>query len=506
MKNKLLMMAMILLFSACAKEEFAVNKGSQNTSLSALDTTANKLCAQSTLISPKVDILLLWDNSSSFSLVNSSTKASMNTLISSIPERFDYHILSVPLVSQNANTLYEAQLVAKNPIGLNTTAMGILKDKATAAQSLNFSTSNQSAEPGINRATQVIEANRSNGIFRNEAYTIIVMISNEDDDTCELETGYGECGSSTWKARVDAQINKLLCMRGNSYANCSATGYSSSNSLNSLMMRFINISQIKSSTKGLCTNGVGGLNQRYKYVADTIYKADYTNGMNRANDHLNPMDSLSFDSYDLCTVGFNHIFDGLQTSITESILKHKYDYWPVTGATTSIDPSTIRVVRSDGKILANRTGESNPTDGYTFENVYKEQNTRFYPTAGEMFKGKLIQLHGVDGNDKIVYPDCLTVTFNAEKTTYGYVYLQYGEPNTATIEVRINGSLVPQSATNGWDYMGLQYTAALDQGYKVANMPSGTTSGYFIRLNGNYKIQNTSSNTVSVLYNSKNSN
>lgn len=430
----------------------------------------------------------------------------MKTLINSIPEKFDYHILSVPLIAPSSNTLQEAQLVAKNPIGLSTSVMGILKDKSTAGDSLAFTSSNQSAEPGIDRAIQVIEANRSNGIFRNEAYTIIVVISNEDDDSCEYETGYDTCSDTRWKAKTLTQTNKLLCMRGNTYVNCSGTGYSASNSLNSIMMRFINISQIKSSTKGLCTNGIGALNKRYKDVANTIYSADYSNGMTRANDHLNPMDTTSYDSYDLCTVGFSNIFDGLQTSITQSVVKHKYNYWPVTGSSTSIDPSTIRVVRSDGKILTNRTGESNPADGYTFDNITQTQNTRYYPSAGEAFTGKLIQLHGVDGNDKVVYPDCLTVTFNGEKTTYGYVYLQYGEPNTATIEVRINGSVVPQSSSNGWDYMGLQYTSSLDQGYKVANIPAGTTSGYFLRLNGSYKFQNTSSNTVSVLYNSKNSN
>ncbi len=498
MKNKLLMMAMVLLFSACAKEEFAVNKGTQNTSLSTLETTANKLCSQSTLISPKVDILMLWDNSSSFNFVTTATKSSMSNLISAVSENFDYHLLTLPLVPASTTNLYEGQLVVKNNTGLSGGALSIVKTKDAAVSGLGFTPGNGSAEVGVDRAISVIEQNRSNGIFRNDAYTIIVVISNEDDKGCGLSGPV--CTTNYDKDQyIDPKINKLLCLRGNTYASCTGTGYTQATSLNSTMMRFINISPLTS-----CSSGNYKMNYSYRKVAKSLYEAPYNNGWPTSNDHLSPDLSGYPDSYNLCSIDFSHIFDGVNTAIKQTLLKHKYDYWPVTGATTSIDESTIRVVRSDGKILTNRTGESNPADGFTFDNVSQSRNTRFYPTAGEPFVGKMIQLHGVDGNDLVVYPDCLTVTFSAEKTTYGYIYLQYGEPNTSTIEVYINGTKIPQSATNGWDYMGLQYTSALDQSYKVANIPAGTTSGYFLRLNGSYKIQNTSSNTINVLYNSKN--
>lgn len=498
MKKTLLMMATILLFSSCAKEEFSANKGVQNTSLSPLDSSSNKLCSQSTLISPKVDILMLWDNSTSFNIVNSQTRQSMGQLIKSVSENFDYHILSVPLISSDSNTLYQAQLVAKNNTGLNSSALGILKDKETAASSLSFTLSSASAEPGVDRAINIIDKNIANGIFRKDAYTIVVVISNEDDDSCESSTGYISCAKGNWEPLMQAKINKLLCMRGNTYANCSGTGYSAANSLNSTMMRFINISPLTS-----CTTGNGKINYRYRMVANALYSAQYSNGWPTSNDHISPDVSGAFDSYNLCSINFSHIFDGVNSAIKQTLLRHKYNYWPVAGSSTSIDPSTIRVIRSDGKELTNRTGEPNPADGFSFDNIASTRNTRFFPTAGEPFTGKMIQLHGVDGNDLIVYPDCLTVKFNAEKSTYGYIYLQYGEPNVDTIEVKVNGSVVPKSATNGWDYMGLQYAGALDQNLKVANMPSGTNSGYFLRLNGSYKIQNTSANSITVLYRSK---
>ncbi|MDO9183134.1 MAG: hypothetical protein Q7U04_12035, partial [Bacteriovorax sp.] len=189
-----------------------------------------------------------------------------------------------------------------------------------------------------------------------------------------------------------------------------------------------------------------------------------------------------------------------------TLIKHVYDFWPVTGSATSIDSSTLKVVRSgDGKVLVNRTGQLNPPDGYAFIGNQNNHYTRSFPTQGENFTGQMIQLFGTNNNDKIIYPSCLTVTFDAQKLQYGYIYLKSGEPYVPTIEVRINGNLVPQNATNGWDYLGVQSTANLDQSLKVVDLPNGVTSGYFLRLNGSYKFNNTvnSAVTVNVFYTSK---
>jgi hypothetical protein len=493
---------MALMISSCAKEEFAVNKGTQNkTESAALETNAT-LCAQSTLISPKVDILMLWDNSTSFNVVTPETRASMGNLISSVSENFDYHVLSVPLISTNSNPLYQAQLVAKNKTGLGSSALGILKSKEVAASSLSFTPSPLASEPGVDRAISILQ-NSGNGIFRQDAYTIIVVISNEDDDTCESETRYASCASSDWLPRLETRINKLLCLRGNTYENCANAGVAP---LNSTMMRFINISPLTS-----CSTGNNKINYRYRTVAQRLYEAEYSNGWPKSNDHLSPVVAGAFDSYNLCSISFSHIFDGVNTAIKQTLLKHKYDYWPVADSNASIDPDTIRVVRSDGKILSNRAINPSAPNGYELildtdgkAKTLTNQNTRYYPTVGESFTGKMIKLYGNEGNDKVVYPDCLKVTYTAEKLKYGYIYLKYGEPNVSTIEVRINGAVIPQSSSNGWSYMGLQYTAALDQNLKVSDLPAGSTSGYIVKLNGNAQFDNTSAVSITVYYNSKN--
>ncbi len=495
MKNTLFLIAIFLLV-ACAKEEFAANKASQNSAINAVASTSLTSCAQHTLVSPKVDILMLWDNSSSALFINSATKASMGSLISSVSEKFDYHILSAPLISSNSNTLNEASLILKDSASVSGTASGIVKTKDSAIASLGFSQATGSMEFGVDRATAIIEANKANGIFRSDAYTIIVLMSNGDDTSCELATGYNSCATKDWNALIDSKINKLLCIRGSAPGiNCSGTS-----SLNSTMMRFINISALTS-----CSTGLGKVNSRYRKVAKTIYETNYTNGWPTSNDNLNPFVSGGVaypDNYDICSIDFNHIFDGVNTAIKQTLVKHVYDFWPVAGTNDSVDATTLVVRKTDGTVLTHQADGSTPANGYTFIGNQVNHSTRSFPTAGENFTGKMIQLFGSNGADKVIYPECLSITYNTFKAHYGYIYLQNGKPDVTTIEVYVNGVKVVQNATNGWDYLGLQFTSALDANYKVANLPNGTTSGYFLRLNGTAKFDNTNSSSVTVYYTS----
>ena len=166
-------------------------------------------------------------------------------------------------------------------------------------------------------------------------------------------------------------------------------------------------------------------------------------------------------------------------------------------------------MRSDGKILLNRRLDPSATNGYELivdgsgNPMTTTNNTRYYPTAGEPFTGKMIRLYGSDGNDKVVYPDCLTIEYNGVKSTYGYAYLKYGQPVVSTIQVyrSVNGGAftsIPQSSTDGWSYVGLQFTSSLDSNLKAVDLPPGTSSGYFIQLNGNYRFQNTTSTTTAI--------
>jgi hypothetical protein len=493
MKNKVFL-SILFLLASCSKQEFAPNKANQSQSISALNNNCGTMYSKSTLVSPKVDVLLLWDNSSSAFFINSKTRDSFNQLISSVSEKFDYHILSAPLISTDANSLFEASLVVADSNSVNGVS-AILKSKDQAAAMLSFSTSLGSNEPGVDRATNIIQANRSNGIFRNDAYTIIVVMSNGDDTSCESQTGYNECSTSDWKPLLTTKINKLLCMRGfTSGIDCSGIS-----PLNSSMMRFINIAPLTS-----CQSGLNTINSRYRQVAKSLYETPYTNGWPTSNDNLNPFTSGGVqypDSYDICGIDFNHIFDSVNNAIKQSLIKHVYDFWPVAGTNDSVDPATLIVTRiSDGKILIDRTGQNNPSDGYQYIGNQTAHSMRFLPTAGEYFTGKMIQLFGSNGNDKIEFPQALKICYKDFKATYGYIYLKNGKPNISSIEVFNNGVKIPQSTTNGWEYIGLNFTAALDSQLKIVDLPISGDSGYFLKLNGSYKLKNDSTTVVTVYY------
>lgn len=510
--NKLLLLP-LLLFS-CTKQEFSTNKSSQSSAINKASSSDTKLCSQYTLIKPKVDILMLWDNTSSFNFITPESKASMGNLIKSVSENFDYHLLSAPLVPKISTNLYEATLVASDTTSVSGTAASILKTKDQAIASLAFSPGIGSAEKGIDQAYQLITNNRSNGIFRDGAYTIIVLMSNEDDKGCEIQNGVNQCRNYSKDSYLAPFKQKFMCLRGSSKL-YDCTGYPT---LNSTMMRFITISPVDLTKNSCAANLNIPVADNYSQMAKFLYQQPYyeynldgsVKSSWSANDHLNPDVSGLYDSYNLCTISFSNIFDGVNTAIKQTVIKHVYSYWPVASTTTDIDESALAVDVIDGtngsiiKSLVNRTGQSNPTDGFAYIGNQTNHTTRTYPSDGEYYTGKMIQLFGSNNNDLVVYPNCLKVHTEDVKLKYGYIYLQNGQPYTPSIEVTINGSVVPQSTTNGWSYMGKQAISSLPDvsSLKVANLPSGITEGYIIKLNGTYQVTNNSSVDIKVFYTS----
>jgi len=462
-KQTLFLATSLVVLSSCAKEEFSAKKAKQETSSSeALEYSAT-LCAQSTLIRPKVDILMLWDNTTSFNFVNKETKASMTKLIDSVSEKFDYHIVAAPLVPVGASSvsgsLADAKLIVKNNDNLSNEALSLVTSKEAAVDNLSFIKSSEgSSEAGVSRTIAMLQNNVSNGIFRQGAYTIVVVLSNEDEKLCN-----GCDSEGSYNTYITPKITQLLNIRGNTMANPGYAGI-----LNSSMMRFINISNLTS-----CSRTGGSINFLYKKTAQAIYNAQYSNGWPRANDHLSPALPGYPDSYNLCNISFSNIFDGVNTAIKETLIKHKYDHWPLAAATQAVDPDSVRVYQSGSVELLNRKF-NNTNDGFEVlvdgnDNAqnFIGKNTRYFPTVGEPFNGKLIKLYN---NDRVTFPDCLMVKYTEPKATFGYIYLQYGKPNLTTMQVKINGEDVPQSSTDGWDYMGLQYVDALDPDLKISKM------------------------------------
>lgn len=514
MKHLNYLLVLLVLFS-CTKQEFQTNKSSSSSAITGVSKSCSTLFTQSTLVKPKVDLLFLWDNTSSFNFVTEQTKRSMGNLISSVSENFDYHILNAPLVPSQTTSLFEMSLVASDPSSVSGNASSILKskDEVTIGSALSFTSGVGGSEKGIDRAYNIITSNRTNGIFRDGAYTIIVMMSNEDDKGCELATGYNKCTSTDKNNYLAPLKQKMLCLRGNTSAyNCS--GYPT---LNSSMMRFITIAPVDLNNNSCAVNQNYPIASNYRTISELVYSSTYTNGWPTSNDHLNPDVPAFRDSYNLCSVSnFSSIFDGVNSAIKQTLIKHVYSYWPLASSTASVDPTTIQVTTSSGKTLtrhdcvATNSCTNAPTDGFGYVGNQSNHATRTFPNDGEYYTGKMIQLFGSNGNDLVIYPTSLTVCYQPIKDKYKYIYLTNGQPYEPSIEVTINGQVVPKSTTNGWSYMGLQYISALDNNFKIANLPANATSGYIVVLNddddnsnGNYQITNSSNVTIDVYYTSK---
>jgi hypothetical protein len=481
----------LTLLVGCGKEQFSIKKKveSQNTNPVSLNTSSS--CSSFTLIKPKVDFLFLWDNSSSSIFINDSTKAALNNTIDLVSSRFDYHIMLAPLVLPSPNTNDYAKFISDTPDGLTQSALNMKIDRSQAASALNtFPGGIGSVEAGLSRASWLISNNISNGIFRPNSYLIIVVMSNQDD------TSYPNAPISGADREIHIQnkSKELLCLRGNYSSSCSGP------SLNSQQMRFISLVGHSSCSSA----GVASANYVYKKVSEIVYSSSYTNGNPSASGASYP-----YDSYNLCSQSnFVHLFDGVNNSIQDTLIKHKYNYWPLasTGA-AAIDPDEVRVYK-DG-VEMNRLTEpvGGGSNGFSFTNGIQAVNTRYEPTPGEPFTGYVVKLYG---NARVTYPECMTIKTQSPKEFYGFVHLQT-KPVESTINLKINGQTVPQSTTNGWQLLksggAPQYFAS--KNIKIAapgnysdGYPAVMKSGYFLQVYGTAIYSNGSS--IEVYYDPSN--
>lgn len=450
----------LLLFS-CSKSEFAPIKKKDATKINAASVSLAKSCSAFTLIKPPVDFLFLWDNTSSQVFVTPQTKQALNNTIALISTRFDYHILMAPLIGSGNNNAY---LAVENQSGLNASAASMIVPQDQAAQKLStFPSSSASSEDGLQRSYDLINNNRANGIFRNNAYVVVVLMSNGDY--------YHFNGANTdpiiTDQHIDALRDNFVMLR---------------DSLEAEQFRFITLVPFTSCQSGFKQN------YSYKKMSGLLY-----------NSKTPPRDDQRGrpypDSYDICSTDFLHLFDGINNTIQDSLISHVYDAWPISSnSSLTFNPNRIEVTKSNGVTIPAVSGPS--SSGFRYIG-YTTRDTRLLPTPGEPFTGHMIELYG---SSRVTYPECLIVKTESPMDYYGYVHLQT-RPVVNTIELTINGAVIPQSSTNGWEYIGYNsnlnlkitgpgnYTSAHDGLYKT---------GYFLRVNGNAVYSNGAS--VNVTY------
>jgi hypothetical protein len=108
--------------------------------------------------------------------------------------------------------------------------------------------------------------------------------------------------------------------------------------------------------------------------------------------------------------------------------------------------------------------------------------------VGEFTNAHLLELYG---NARVNYPECLVITSQSPTFYYGYITLS-SKPLLSSVRVRINSVEVPQSTTNGWEYIGFQSNINLKiQGpgnpsspYTEALPAESRSNVHVLRLNG----------------------
>lgn len=475
MKTSLILL-LLAFFASCGKDEFVAKTENQvKKALGSISSTSQG-CAGMTKVKPPVDILFVFDNSSSTSFINSSTKTELISTIQKVSENFDYHIVVAPLI-YNGNENFP--VVASSPTGL-----GSVLSQVVAADNITFPASVAGTpydvggvEKGFKRAVDIIKNNMSNGIFRKKAYNIIVMVSNGDDN--DYTVSCPSCPPTNdqynyYKGELQKFTKKYADSVGGGTGSGSFTGtfQSNANLLASPQLHFISVVSHDNYSGGWI-KGVRYMNMSrdlYNYVFNTNYGA---------NTLVNTSNLYSF------TQG-NQIFTQVNYLIQAVIQGHEYDYWPVSSANPkNFDPTKL-VVKKNGNLLT----QGDLLNGYVFEDIYQTKDTRYLPTPGEPYTGYLIKLFGsakVKYNSSTGQADCMTVTTTAPPQYFGYVDL-LKQPKLETVDLKINGNSIPQSSTNGWTYYG--YSPSLNIQVKSPTDDTPETnpgvyrSGYFLKLNG----------------------
>ncbi|MCK5882817.1 MAG: hypothetical protein KAG61_03950, partial [Bacteriovoracaceae bacterium] len=189
------------------------------------------------------------------------------------------------------------------------------------------------------------------------------------------------------------------------------------------------------------------------------------------------------DSYDICSSSYEGIFNGIDDSIQDTLIKNTYRYWPIIKANETtpppFDPSKVQITKigQGGEIVELEEGRDWKYVGYR-----SNQWTRETPSKGEPMTGYFVEL---TDSGKVEYPACLVVETQNLADCYQYIQLQ-SKPYTSSITLKINGININESNIDGWKdvgYLPKQDIKMQCPGSSYGHTPENKT-GHFLKLNG----------------------
>jgi hypothetical protein len=443
---------LFLILSGCGSEEFGSTPQTESKQANPVQRFEQLSCSTYTLIKPKVDILYVVDNSTSTYYVANDIKNAIKNTVDSISKEFDYRVIGTPLLHVDSTPFNDYQVLTNSQDPLSSEAVS---RKIISSSELNFfsNTVTDVPEAGLRRVVEFINANLNSGLFRQNAYLLVVLISNGRDHEVEYDP-YGNGQTLQYTDIFNARKNSFDYIKSH---------------FNSEQLRLFSVT-----TKPGCTKS-GWLPSQKSYIqmSEELYTASGATDSN-----------TSKDSYDLCGSGLSNIFTAVNNSIKQVVVPHSYRYWPLTFAK---DTDTLN---SFGEIEVFKVSNNSAPQKMATRTWSYYENTsgsplpvRELPTVGEPRAGKHF-VRFTDGN-LITYPDCVQVRSVSRTEYFGYVVLPK-EPQQNSIVLRINGQQIPQSSTNGWSYVGNRLNQNIKMAYPNAGdqYPAVYKSGFMIQLNG----------------------
>ncbi|MCT4641126.1 MAG: hypothetical protein N4A33_02440 [Bacteriovoracaceae bacterium] len=478
MKTLFIGILITLSLISCSEEVLTNAPQFSQTNIAGQQVSNLQACSAMQLDKPPVDILYVVDNSGS-SLLSSfqSIKSQIANTITTINSQFDYHIYVAPLNPPSGSSATSYPLIVSDTGSLSSTVGLNIKSIDDLTSDFFSGATGNNSENGFQRAHDLIQNNRSNGIFRNNANTIIVMVSNGDDTSSTVTIGGN-------KVNDPAVYNNHLTNFKKLTKKYSMTN-SVSNPMNAESLRFVSLVAHSN-----CNGQIRGSN--YISMSEDIY------------DYMGYTDDSMKDTRNLCSGNFSNIFSAVNSSVAAVVTGHKYDHWLIsTASASSIQANDITLT----KVMANGSTVNIPessSNGFQYLGNQSAINTRYYPTAGAPVSGLVVKLNGTA---RVEYPDCIIAKTKSPLEHYKYIVIPR-KPVVSSIIVKVNGITIAQSSTDGW-VMANAYDGCTSDGFcdsinvKVAHQGTSSTpevykSGYFLRLSSSKYLTN--GDTVQVFY------
>lgn len=454
-KNIIVHLTVFLFFISCTQERFSTPPSGQEISTSAIKSLTYNSCSIQGKKNPAVDILVLIDNSSSTNFISPSLKNALIDSIQNISQEFDYRIYIAPLITPASGDQFSnyprfsGQPTGSTPLSPPSSLDAIYNltfgSPAIGGQELGF----QRADQLLNKL-HTPTSSGGYGYFRNDTHDLIVVMSNGDD----TDGGYGiNYYATNYEQRRSDLLNRKTA-------------------IGSQQFRFISVVAHTS-----CKDGyIKGKN--YMRMSKDIYAFS---GDQAQSGLLNP------DTYDLCSDNLDGVFTQINQSIKPITENLTYHYWPVEPELKTkidagqVDMSKLKVYKVDASSSQNTLLSSSDweyNDSYTGPLLGPGHNTFLFWSGAAL---------ALEQDAYITSPDCVLISAPEKPKYYGYIVLNV-EPKIETIKVTLNGSSVPQSSSNGWEYLGFKNSQNIliesASSHQNSSIWSDYRTGYFLKVNG----------------------